>query len=97
MAHARSVTIEHVAQEELDEQIRRFTRIGDIYLGLEWQIARKPEIGVLIPRSNPRQYIIKSLAFNLPVPLVLTLIYHYTDDLVTITLVIVDSDRGIEW
>ena len=96
MAFARSVTIEEAAREELDEQIRRFTRIEDIYRGLEWRIARNPEAGAIIPRSDPAQFIVKSRPFFFPVPLILTMAYHLTDDLVTITLIIVDSDKVIE-
>lgn len=95
MALARTVILEIAAQEELDDQIKRINRIADVYSGLEWRVARNPEAGVLIPRSKPMQYLIKSLAFNFPVPLVLTLGYHFTDELVTISLVIVDSDNGM--
>lgn len=94
MAFARTVILENVVREYLEAEIRGYPRLRDYYRALEWRIARQPELGYPVPSSNPRRYLAKTIPFRFPVPLVLTIMYRYTESEVVIELARVDADTG---
>jgi hypothetical protein len=94
MAFARCVVIEPAVQEYLDQEIRSYPRLEHIFQGLEWRLARQPELGYPVPNSNPRRFLAKTIPYRFPVPLVLTVMYRYTESEVIIELARVDADTG---
>jgi hypothetical protein len=60
MAFERTVVESHVAQRTVDAEIKWEPALADLYDGLKWRLARQPEVGYPIPRTNPPAYVIHS-------------------------------------
>jgi hypothetical protein len=41
----RTVVLSHRAQEALDAAVKQYPRVEELYLGVEWSLARNPELG----------------------------------------------------
>jgi len=94
MAFSRIVRYERVVQDYLTQEIRNHRRLAEVLRALEWRLARQPEIGYQIPNLTPPRFLAKSLPYRFPIPLVLTLMYQYTDEEVIVELARVDADSG---
>lgn len=93
MAKARTVVLEKPAQEYLDEEIRKCPMVEKYLWALEYQISRKPEsVGVPVGHLSDSHYVIKSQPFRIPVPLVLTIVYRFTENETFIEFARVDQD-----
>lgn len=84
MAYARTVILEPTAEAYLEEQIRCFERLRDIYRAWEWRLAREPEIGVRVSTTEPPRFAFKTPPYREPVPCTMRILYRYTDDQVII-------------
>ena len=93
MAFARTVILERVVEEFIEQERRTYPPLERVLRALEWRIARQPEVGYPVPGTNPKRYIVKS-SYRFPVPLALTLMYRYTETEVVIELARVDEDSG---
>jgi hypothetical protein len=60
MAFAREIVESHVAERLVDEEIRANPEFSDFYDGLKWRLAREPDIGYPVPKTNPQTYVIHS-------------------------------------
>jgi hypothetical protein len=76
---------EHECRAYLDEHIQHDGILDKVIQGLEWRISRDPLAGEEIEGWEPRYYIIKK-TYRLPVPSLIKLLYHFTDDNVYIEL-----------
>ena len=81
MAFARTVVESHVAAHIIDTEIKRIPRLYDIYEGIKWRLARQPEIGYRVPRTDPETYVIHSYHWRIAAVVVA---YHFTEDQVEI-------------
>ncbi|TKB72410.1 MAG: hypothetical protein E8D45_10890 [Nitrospira sp.] len=93
MAFARTVILERVVEEFLEEEKSSYPPLERVFRALEWRIARQPEVGAPVPGTNPKRYIVKS-SYRFPLPLVLTLMYRYIETEIVIELARVDEDAG---
>ncbi len=58
-------------------------RIGELFDGLKWRLARDPEGGYPIPATNPPRYVMRSQRWP-AFPSVIVVAYTFTDDEVVI-------------
>lgn len=79
----RQVVQEHKATTVLDAEIGKYPNLSEVYRSLEWRLARQPEAGHRVPSSNPESFVIHANEWVDAPQLVL--LYHFTDDTVTIT------------
>ena len=82
MAFARTVVEGHVAAHVIDNEIKRYPRLPDIYEGVKWRLAREPDIGYRAERSNPDTYVIHSYHWN--AGFAVTVAYHFNSEQVEI-------------
>lgn len=81
MAFERTIIESHVAQKYIDNEIRKLPRLIDIYDGIKWRLARQPEVGYRVPRTEPPTYVVHSWHWNIAAVVVA---YHFNDDQVEI-------------
>ena len=81
MAFARTVLESHVAAKIIDNEIKKIPRLIDIYDGIKWRLARQPEIGYPVPRTNPQTYVIHSYHWEIAAVVVA---YHFNENQVEI-------------
>ena len=81
MAFARTVREEHPARTTIDQEIATNPRLNDIYDGLKWRLARDPDIGYRVPRTNPQTYVVHSYHWDVAA---VVAAYRFDDDMVEI-------------
>lgn len=81
MAFARTILESHVAAKTIDNEIKKIPRLIDIYDGIKWRLARQPDMGYRVPRTDPPTYVIHSYHWNIAAVVVA---YHFDDDQVEI-------------
>lgn len=81
----RSVIFEHAAASIIDSATSQQARCQDVFDGLFWALAREPLLGVALTKtSDPVMYLLKSEDFTRIGVGIITLIYQFDDDSVTI-------------
>ena len=81
MAFERTVIESRIAEQTIDSEIKKVPRLIDIYDGIKWRLARDPESGYRVPRTNPPTYVIHSYHWNVAS---VVAAYHFNDDQVEI-------------
>jgi hypothetical protein len=81
MAFARTIIESHIAQKTIDGEIKRIHRLIDIYDGIKWRLARQPEGGYRVPKTNPPTWVMHSYHWGIAA---VVLAYHFDDDQVEI-------------
>lgn len=81
MAFARQVVESHVAANAIDNEIKKIPRLIEIYDGIIWRLARQPESGYRVPRTDPPTYVVHSYHWKIAAVIVA---YHFNDDQVEI-------------
>lgn len=84
MAFARTVIESPEAAKVIDNEIKEIPRLADIYEGLKWRLARGPDIGYPIPKTNPQLYVTHSYHWNTAA---ITVAYQFDDDQVEVLAV----------
>ena len=80
---ARTVIEEDAVKDLIDSESKKYHRLNDIFEGLKWRLARRPESGLEIS-DNPRKWIFKTYPWSVGGAAVITVIYTFDDDTVTI-------------
>ncbi len=81
MAFARTVRESHIAEKTINNELKHNSRLGDIYEGIKWRLAREPDIGYRVPNTNPQIYVIHSYHWG---EAAVVVAYHFDNDLVDI-------------
>lgn len=85
-SYARTVVESNEATQVIDRERKKYPRFDDLYEGLQWRLARRPESGVKILRMEG-YYIIKTIDWGkLGIP-VMRLLYIFNDNEVNIIAV----------
>ena len=87
MAFARTVVESHLAAKTIDSEIKKIPRLLDIYDGIKWRLAREPDIGYRVPKTNPQTYVIHSYHWGVAA---IVVAYHFNEDQVEILDVKID-------
>lgn len=82
MAFARTIRESRIAEQTIDNEIKKTPRLNDVYEGVKWLLARSPETGYAVPRTDPQTYVIHSYHWNIGASVVIA--YHFDDDQVEI-------------
>ena len=91
MAFARDVAISHDARQLLDNNVRQFPLLDDIYRALEWRLARMPEDGELI---RDDWYVIRSQSWGASGAAIIVALCTFTDNKVEIDRIAVHPTPG---
>lgn len=84
---ARTVVESRIAEKVIDSEIKQRPRLSDIYEAIKWRLARGPDVGYCVPRSNPSTYVVHSFHWHIGVAVVIA--YLFDNDQVEILDVMV--------
>lgn len=76
---ARTVIETQYLSDKIDQVRSIYPRLNELIDALKWRLARQPEIGVQIPNTNPRKFILKSYNFQSSEIPVVIILYSYDD------------------
>ena len=87
MAFARTTIESNIAQHVIDDEIKQKPRLYEIYEAIKWRLARGPEDGYRVPRTDPETYVVHSYHWDIGAAVVVA--YIFNNDQVEILDVIV--------
>ncbi len=79
MAFARTIVEEKQVTELMDKETKATPRLGEVFEGLQWFLARGPERGYKVPGGNKSVWLIRSRAWP-GIDGVITLAYTFDND-----------------
>ena len=85
---ARTIVEEDVVSATIDEETSKYRRLNEIFEGLKWRLARKPEDGYPISEDK---MMIKTYSWSIDGAAAITAIYSYDDESVVVEAVRVSS------
>jgi len=81
----RTIIEEEHVSSKLDKHAAQYPRVNDVWRGVEWLLARKPERGVFLDEFEGEDlYLFKSSIISTPNIPVITVLYKFNANEVTI-------------
>lgn len=82
--HARTVAEDEAASDIIDSASRCWPRVDDVFSGLKWRLARRPEDGVKLPHARGNVYTAKTPNWVMSDVPVVQVVYSFDNDEVVI-------------
>lgn len=74
---ARTIVEEHFAAHVIDNAIKRYPRVAEVYEGWKWRLSHDPDIGFPVPGSDPPAFVLHTFPWRLDGVPELRLLYTF--------------------